>query len=287
MSTVWSRKAAPAWRPLSWAAAGSGLWLALSAACGGSESACTPGQSSPCACPGAATGAQVCDAEGAAYGACNCGVGAGGAGAGTGAGGARATVDYGSGEYGIALSTPPRSTYCWYIEETVRVCDDVTKDENYADICYENETNCLARQPEGSETETSSCWTRILYENISGGPLPGDCAMLEAYQRLDPAVECLYHRHCRAVVADARCVDYKCACPDGDCPKPGAPIGGGPGGGAAGSGAGPGGGSAGSGAGPGGGSAGSGGNGGGVPPGPSGGGGSGPPPGPPLGARGR
>ncbi|MCU0681218.1 MAG: hypothetical protein MUF34_02975 [Polyangiaceae bacterium] len=292
MPIGWSRRLAPPWRAFSFSAAGAGLWLVLGAACGdgGNDANCTPGQSSPCACPNAASGAQICDANGAGYGACVCGGGANGGGgaggtssagsAGGGLGGEQKLVDYGEGEYAVTLSAPPRGTYCWYIEETVRVCSDVTKDENYRDICYDNEPNCLARQPEGSESDTGTCWTRISYENVSGGPLQGDCATLDAYWGDDPNVNCLYHKHCEVFGVEARCVDYKCSCPGGECPMPGTPGGGGTSGSGAGGSSGSGGGG-----GPVGGSGGggpSGGSGGGGPRGGSGGGGPAPP-GPPGG----
>src|SRR5262249_31799227 len=140
------------------------FWLALGAACGDSSSNCTPGESSPCTCANAASGAQVCDDDGSKYGACACGGGPGGPGnaqnGGSGGSPGGQLVEYGQGEYGITLSSPPPGTYCWYIEETVRICG-TSQDTNARNICYENEPNCLVRQPEDSETDTGSCWTRV------------------------------------------------------------------------------------------------------------------------------
>lgn len=74
-------------RPLALALA---LLLALPfAACGDDDpepaKACTPGQQIECACPGGSVkGAQVCNSEGTAYGACApCAVGQAGSGGGT------------------------------------------------------------------------------------------------------------------------------------------------------------------------------------------------------------
>lgn len=56
------------------------LLLALVVACSSAPAPtrCTPGASVACVCPGVGTGAQVCAADGASYGACACVVDAGG-----------------------------------------------------------------------------------------------------------------------------------------------------------------------------------------------------------------
>lgn len=56
------------------------LLFALVVACSSAPAPtrCTPGASVACVCPGVGTGAQVCAADGASYGACACGVDAGG-----------------------------------------------------------------------------------------------------------------------------------------------------------------------------------------------------------------
>lgn len=54
------------------------LLLALGCSSAPAPTRCTPGASVACVCPGVGTGAQVCAADGASYGACACGVDAGG-----------------------------------------------------------------------------------------------------------------------------------------------------------------------------------------------------------------
>lgn len=87
-----------------------GLVVALcaAAACGSSsERACTPGQSTACACVDGTFGAQVCNAAGSAYGACLCGDGPGPGGANGQAGsgmGAAAGAPGGSGGAGGSVA---------------------------------------------------------------------------------------------------------------------------------------------------------------------------------------
>ena len=147
-----------------------------------------------------------------------------GAGQGTDAGDLSGYTEFGRGEYAIYLSEANPRRYCWYIEETVRICGGngrPTRDDLYLDVCYDDETNCLARQPADSEVETGGCWTRITYDNVSNGALYGDCGRVDAYFADDPDTQCLYHRHC----PEGRlCADYQCVCPPGaecacfDCP---------------------------------------------------------------------
>jgi len=129
-----------------------------------------------------------------------------------------ALTEFGRGEYAIYLTEQSPRRYCWYIEETVRICGGggrPTRSDSFRNVCFDDETNCLARQPEDSERETSSCWTRIDYDNVSSGALYGDCGKVTRYFAEDDTVQCLYHRHCRG---DRLCVDYQCVCPPGvDC----------------------------------------------------------------------
>lgn len=123
-------------------------------------------------------------------------------------------TEYGSGEYAIFLAEAPRR-FCWYIEETTRICGGSgrpTRDDVFRNVCIDDELDCLANQPEDSERETSSCWTRITYDNVSRGPLFGTCDHVERYFGDDPSIECLYHRHCSD---GQQCADYQCFCPPG------------------------------------------------------------------------
>lgn len=121
---------------------------------------------------------------------------------------------YGSGDHAILLSEANPRRYCWYIEETLRICmgSPPTQDRAYNDLCYDDETNCLARQPEDQERDTGTCWTRIDVENVSGGALYGSCDRVDAYQRRDPGTQCLYHGQCPS---GRLCADYQCVCPPG------------------------------------------------------------------------
>ncbi len=133
-----------------------------------------------------------------------------------GAGGSSVTgngepVSYGEGEYAILLSGPEPGIYCWYIEETVRICDGSTETD-YFDICLPDEHNCLLYQPEDTPPNGSdTCYTRVNYSTVGGTFLYGDCAHHSAYWSNDPDVkadaQCLFHKHCQG---DELCVDYQC-----------------------------------------------------------------------------
>ena len=129
--------------------------------------------------------------------------------------GAGALHDYGSGDHGITLSDPNPGIYCWIIEETVRISGTSHSTSAY-NICLDNERNCLAHEPADSTQETSTSYLRVSYQIVGdgNGPLTGSCAMLDAYWRGSPDVECLYHAHC-GPAPGGRCLDWKCVCPAG------------------------------------------------------------------------
>lgn len=131
-------------------------------------------------------------------------------------------IEYGSGDYAVIITTGvvPRR-YCWFIEETVRICRGSSTKTDYVNSCIDDETSCLQYEPEGSTKETSSCYVRVSYETVSNGALYGDCKTLDAYWGDDPAVDCLYHKYCGG---GQKCIDYKCQCPKGaTCAPPPAP----------------------------------------------------------------
>jgi hypothetical protein len=134
-------------------------------------------------------------------------------------------TEYGSGEFAIILTGDQEpGRYCWHIGETIRVCGG-TRDDSAEHQCIDGETNCLFLQPD-DETREDRCWVSTTWQTVSGEALYGDCAHRDAYWSDDPAVECLYHRHC---YDGASCVDYRCVCPEGaDCPDPGVPGSAGP-----------------------------------------------------------
>jgi hypothetical protein len=116
-------------------------------------------------------------------------------------------VAYGDGEYAILLSGPEPRIYCWYIEETVNICDGSTQTD-YLDICLQDEPNCLLHQPDDIPPNgTDTCYTRVDYSTVGGSFLYGDCEHHAAYWSADPDVECLFHGHCEE---GERCVDYQC-----------------------------------------------------------------------------
>lgn len=125
-------------------------------------------------------------------------------------------TEYGTGRYAILLSDPDPRRYCWYVETTVRICggSSPSQEESYQDICYDDETNCLARQPEDTETNTGQCIVRVRHRNVSGGALYGDCGRVDAYFSNDRATQCLYHAQCPD---DRLCVDYQCVCTAAEC----------------------------------------------------------------------
>lgn len=112
---------------------------------------------------------------------------------------------YGEGEYGILLSGPEPGIYCWYIEETVRICGG-SKETDYFDICLPDERNCLLHQPDDTLDE-GECYVRVDYNTVSGSYLTGDCEHHAAYWASDPSVQCLFHKHC---ANGQQCVDYRC-----------------------------------------------------------------------------
>ncbi|MCK6548904.1 hypothetical protein L6R52_23875 [Myxococcota bacterium] len=121
--------------------------------------------------------------------------------------------EHGTGRYAILLSDPSPDPYCWFIEETTRVCEGDSSVRNaYADLCFDAETNCLALEPAGSETMTDSCWIRVSYENPGNGPLYGSCDRVAEYFDQTGDTQCLYHDHCPE---NRLCADYRCLCPSG------------------------------------------------------------------------
>lgn len=138
--------------------------------------------------------------------------------AGTGSGFTEGLTQYGQGDYAIYLSAPDPRRYCWYIEETVRICGgngSPTRDDLYVNVCYDDETNCAARKPVDSEVDNGTCWTRIDYDTVSNGALYGDCSRVDRYFGDNPDTQCLFHKHCPQ---GRRCMDYQCVCPPGaDC----------------------------------------------------------------------
>lgn len=135
-------------------------------------------------------------------------------------------TEYGRGEHAIYLSTPNPRRYCWYIEETVLICggNGGTRDDYFTDVCYDDETDCAARQPVDTEVDNGTCWRRVTYDNIGNRSLYGDCDRVDAFQRGDEGTQCMFHRHCPD---NMLCTDYQCICPPGvvcgcfECP-PGA-----------------------------------------------------------------
>ena len=115
-------------------------------------------------------------------------------------------VSYGEGEYAILLSEPP-GTYCWFIGETIHICDGSTETD-YSDICVPDEQNCLLLQPDDIPPNgTDTCYTRTDYSTVSGDALHGDCEHHAAYWSSSPDVECLFHGHCQE---GQLCIDYRC-----------------------------------------------------------------------------
>lgn len=120
--------------------------------------------------------------------------------------------EYGSGGHAILLSDPSPSTYCWFIEDTTRVCQGEGIRHAYADLCFDGETSCLALEPQGSEMMSETCWIRISYENPGNGPLHGTCDRVSDYFDQVGDTQCLFHDHCPE---NRLCADYRCLCPEG------------------------------------------------------------------------
>jgi hypothetical protein len=126
--------------------------------------------------------------------------------------------EFGSGEYAVFLSEADPPTYCWHLEETTRVTASGRRD--WANnLCQDglSDSECQASEPVGRRIDTEDLYERVDYRTVGGGALYGTCELLEAYFDDDPAVECLYHRHCGG---GRRCYDYDCRCPEGatcDC----------------------------------------------------------------------
>lgn len=126
--------------------------------------------------------------------------------------------EFGSGEYAIFLSEADPPRYCWHLEETTRVTASGRRD--WANnLCQDglSDSECQASEPVGHRIDTTDLYERVDYTTVGGGALYGTCELLEAYFGDDPAVECLYHRHCGG---GRRCYDYDCRCPEGatcDC----------------------------------------------------------------------
>lgn len=135
--------------------------------------------------------------------------------------GSTSTDDYrefGSGEYAIFLSERDPPTYCWHLEETTRVTASGRRDWSN-NLCQDglSDGECLAAEPIGHRIDNADLYERVDYSTVGGGALYGSCEQLDAYFDDDPAVECLYHRHCGG---GRKCYDYDCRCPEGvtcDC----------------------------------------------------------------------
>jgi hypothetical protein len=126
--------------------------------------------------------------------------------------------EFGSGEYAIFLSERDPPTYCWHLEETTRVTASGRRDWSN-NLCQDglSDGECLASEPVGHRIDNADLYERVDYRTVGGGALYGSCEQLEAYFDDDPAVECLYHRHCGG---GRSCYDYQCRCPEGatcDC----------------------------------------------------------------------
>lgn len=155
-----------------------------------SAGTCVPGASQACTGAAGCSGGQTCNAEGTAYGTCDCGGGV-------------LNPDGGDG-----------ADVCGIIKVRTDVCNgQLTRTTTVT--CVVDANGCDSHRPPDFDTydEDPTCYYRNRFSIYRDQPVVGTCDEFNRWW--NDEIECFADYQCRAPLGNATCEDNLCVCPEG------------------------------------------------------------------------